>query len=88
MIGSASGFEGEPLGGPLDVGLDGVDGTVPSADGVVVVVNDEMIDELMIFFVNPEVFYTIIENVLANQNVLLKWVGYLIVQFTMQFTML
>ena len=88
MIGSASGFEGEPLGGPLDVGLDGVDGTVPSADGVVVVVNDEMIDELMIFFVNPEVFYTIIDNVLANQNVLLKWVGYLIVQFTMQFTML
>ena len=49
MIGSASGFEGEPPGGPLDVGLDGVDGTVPSADGVVVVVNDEMIDELMIF---------------------------------------
>ena len=88
MTGSASGFEGEPLGGPLDVGLDGVDGTVPSADGVVVVVNDEMIDELMIFFVNPEVFYTIIYNVLANQNVLLKWVGYLIVQFTMQFTML
>ena len=40
--------EGEPVGGLLGLGVDEVVGTVPSAEGVVVVVSDEMPDELMV----------------------------------------